>query len=205
MTRFAIAVTVIEIILTLGASLMIAYVEPGEPTLSKGELEDMGFRVDSHRTRSKRYFQTLTRHDTHATLGEPRRRVFTSVRVNESPADYVLRHRREVDLISDKSQGDGVLIEEPYDDEVGYALRHVMEDLVRAEVVRARANDMVIVQVTQEAVEGPAAQRAVAGCERQARIIMQVCVPGQSVHLFSPLKIFIPVGAWIWCAMKVHE
>ena len=172
MTRFAVAVTAIEITLTLGASLLIALVEPGEPLLSKGELEDLGFTVESHRVRRKRYFETITLHDTHAVLGSPRRRVFTSVRVNETPEDYVLRHRREHKRLEDPEQGEGVLIVEPHDDDEGYAVRHQTGDLVRAELVRARGNEMVIVQVTQEGVTGAAARRALAGCDRVARLVM---------------------------------
>src|SRR5262245_3406705 len=173
MIRFAAVVTVIEIALTVAASLWVTLAEEPEPYVSRAELRGLGFEPESHATERRTRFGKTFSYDTRATLTGRPRVLFVSHRVETPPEEYEARHGGDVSLSRDPSRGVTTVVETSRDGERGYTVRHRDSTEVRAELVRLRGSDMLIVRVTAPDVAGSPGNAVAAGCERDAGVLQQ--------------------------------
>jgi len=169
--RFALLVTLVEIGLTAGAALLIAWNEEPEPFLTRDDLRTLDLPYESLRNERVPSLQALHCYESRAVLRVPRQSVYVSYRVEAGPKDLESRREKERALLEKKEAGQGSLIDEPFDGERGYAVRHRGPHGARMELVRARGRDLFIVRVSQEGVQGAEAQAAVARCDRLAHLI----------------------------------
>ena len=146
MTRFAITITVLEIVLTIGACLLIAATELADPFLSRTDLEDLGHQYEEYEAWRSSRFRTLVRYNTRAQLQRPPRELFTSFRLIDSQLDFELRRERERNSLGEGPEGKDVLVEDNLRGQPGYAVRDFESGSIRLELVRARDNEMLIVR-----------------------------------------------------------
>lgn len=175
MAKFALAVTAAELVLTLGAALLVSAGDGSEPYLTPEDLRELRIPFESCKTvhRSIRLNADWS-WDTKATLLEPRDSLYTSRMVNASPEEYTRRLDAEQRLW--QREGDAVVVrDDPYPGESGFAVRHRGRTGVRAELVRMRGGEILIVRVQRELGAGKDGKADVASCERRAGII-QACL-----------------------------
>jgi hypothetical protein len=168
MWRFAIAITLIEILLSaLAAALFTMDFDP-EPYLTAEELRGLNFPHEGHATRRRIRFDELLGYDSEATLLHPKQSLWVGVRVNQTRADYDARRRREENWATKASFGTSMILDDPGPKDVGFTVRHRRAPYVRCELVRFMGDRMLIVKVSSES--GPE-DEALAACERRARVI----------------------------------
>lgn len=172
MTRFAVSITAIEVLLTMGAALVIALTEPPDHYLPRETLEELGMKVSAYRTDRRVWLGALPRFTTYAKLKDPERELHLSVRINASEHDYDLHRQRALNRVEQRDGGIGVLVDNPFPGERGYAMRFTEKDRVRVELARARGDKFMVLQLLQKGVRGARARIAVAACERRARLAM---------------------------------
>jgi hypothetical protein len=189
MIRFAISVTAIEIALTLGAAAWVTFSENGEPYVTKAELETLGISVEKYSTERKMRFGELFSFDTQAVLPgsslglasgdtRPGPALLVSVRVNTPKVEYDSRLAGERHPRMRDGDELPVVNEEPWPDELGYVVRQRVRNGVRAEVVRLRGKNLLIVRMNWTNIPLPPdrAGEAVAKCEHFARLLQDFMV-----------------------------
>lgn len=170
MIRFSLVISAIEVVLTFGAALVIAMIDHSEPGLTEDDLRAVDlscekFTASAYQQFDVRYF------DTRATLSASKQSVYVSHRFNLTPSDFDLKREKERTLVDRRDSGEGVITDDPFEGERAYVLRHRGADAVRAELVRVRGDEMILVRVTRAGVTGAAGKTEVANCERNARVI----------------------------------
>lgn len=170
--RFAVTVTALELLLTLGASVLIRFTEPPTAFLTETELTGLGMTFQSHdNTRTLR--QDVVCYDTHATLRSPTASLYASLRSDTSATDFDFRRRREEAIREHPERGEVLLINEPLPGEEGYAVRYRGANSVRFEAVRLRGREMLIVRVTREKPFDTTESAALSKCELRARAVQE--------------------------------
>lgn len=169
MIRFAVTITIVELVLTIGAVLLIEVTELPDPFLSETDLTDLGLKHDSYEAWRSSRFRTLVRYNTAVSLRQPKRELYTSFRVNDSKLDFELRRDRERNRLGEGPQGKDVLIEEELPGQPGYAVRDFREEGIRIELVCGRGNEMLIVRIVQGSIGGVSLHSVMANAERNAR------------------------------------
>ena len=170
MVRFAVLMTLAEIILTVGAVFAITLVEPSEPYLTDADLRSLKIPYASLTTsRTKRFDQVF--YETRADLTDPAQALYVSLRSDHSDVDYDHRLTRERQRNGDPKHGSIVLVEEPMPGERGYALRQRGPRSVRSEIVRLRGTDLLVVSATRATPFELTASQEVVRCERRARTV----------------------------------
>jgi hypothetical protein len=170
--RFAAAVTAIEVVLTIAASVLVTYTEPPTGFLSEQELGDLGLKYVEHETKRWVHLNAPC-YDTRATLSSPDASLYVSLRSDASPADYSFRRGREEAIRERSDRGEVVLINEPLPGEEGYAVRYRGENSVRFELVRLHGRDLLIVRVIDEKPYDATESAALSKCEHRARAVQE--------------------------------
>jgi hypothetical protein len=168
MVRFAVLITGVEIVLTIGAAFAITLVEPSEPYLTDADLRSLRIPYASLTTsRTKRFDQIF--YDTRVELTDPPQILTVSLRTDHSNVDYDHRLNREQRRHGDPRHGTIVIVEEPMPGERGYCLRQVGPGSVRSEIVRIRGTELLIATVTRAKPFETTPTQEVVKCERRAR------------------------------------
>jgi hypothetical protein len=171
MVRFALAMTLVEIALTVAATLTISLIEPGEPYVTEGDLRDLRIPCGSvTNTRTKR-FDGQVFYESRAELRDPPQTLFVSLRTEASDVDFDHRLNRERQSLADPKNGAGALIDEPMPGERGYMLRHRGNASARTELVRLRDNVLLVVRVSRPKPYDSTPDQEVVKCERRARVV----------------------------------
>lgn len=170
--RFAIAVTVLEVILTIAASVLVTYTEPPVAFMTETDLSDIGIKAEKHET-VRRIHQNAPCYDTTATLANPAAKLYVSLRTDATPADFAFRRQREEANRGHPERGEITLINEPLPGEQGYAVRHRSGNSVRFEAVRLRGTDLLIVRVMREAPYDATESAMISKCELRARAVQE--------------------------------
>lgn len=177
--RFAVAVTILELVLTAGASVLVTYTEPPPGFATEEELRDLGLKVEEHRNSRGGPVNAPT-YETRAKFTGPPASLYVSLRTDLTRTDYEFRRSREEVIRNRAELGEAVLIPEPIPGEEGYAVRHRGPDYVRFELVRLRGREMLIVKVTREKPFDTLPAAELSKCERRARAVQE--------HLMSKLR-----------------
>jgi len=177
--RFAVVVTVLELVLTAGASVVVSYVEAPPAFATDNDLRDLGLAYTQHRNSREGTIQAPI-YDTDATLASPTASLWVRYRADMSKTDFDFRRAREEMRRSRPELGELVLINEPSPGEVGYAVRHRGPSSMKFELVRLRGSEMLIVQVVRKMPYDNIPAAELARCERRARIVQE--------HLMAKLR-----------------
>jgi hypothetical protein len=171
MVRFAVVLTLVELALTVAATLTISLIEPGEPYVTEADLRGLRLPFSSSSTRRTKSFDGRIFYDTSVELADPPQTLHVSIRAGSSDVDYDHRLNRERQNHQKPRHGTIVLIDEPMPGERGYALRQRGPDSVRAELVRLRGTDLLIVRVSRAQPYDTTPDQEVVRCERRARMV----------------------------------
>ena len=177
--RFAVAVTSLELVLTVAASVLVSYTEAPPAFATEADLRDLAISHTEHRNSRLGSIQAPI-YETTATLASPSALLFVSFRTDISKTDYEFRRAREEVNRSRPELGETVLINEPLPGEEGYAVRQRGPTAVRFELVRFRGTDMLIVRVVRKEPYDNLPAAELARCERRARVVQE--------HLMMKLK-----------------
>lgn len=177
--RFAVAITVLELVLTLGASLLVTYTEPPPAFVTEAELADLGMLTAAHENK-RRIRQTGPCYETQATITTPTATLYVSLWTDATPTDFQFRRAGEEALRDHPKLGEMVLVNEPIPGEEGYAARHKTADSIRFELVRRRGKELLIVRVGREKPYEVPEAAAQARCELRARMVQE--------HLMAKLR-----------------
>jgi len=170
--RFAIAVTALEFVLTIAASILVTYTEPPVGFLADTELTALGMKFDTHENRRWIHLNAPC-YDTRATLTGPAASLYASLRSDASATDFEFRRRREESIRERNDRGEVVIINEPLPGEEGYAVRYRGAGSVRFELVRLRGREMLIVRVSCEKPFDTTESSALSKCEHRARAVQE--------------------------------
>ncbi len=174
MIRFAIAVTAVEVALTLAASLWIAYAETGEPYLTEQEFTMLGIPVEKYSTEYRTRFGAPFSYDTQGVVKGPGPAITVSVRVHTPRAEYDNRLSGERwPKLREGDEPPSVLEEAWPSDESGYLARQKGRNGVRAELVRLHGADLLIVRVIRVDEAGARPEPRLAACERLTRVVQE--------------------------------
>ncbi len=172
MIRFSLVISAIEVALTFGAALFIAVIDHSEPSLTEDDLRAV--ELSCEKFTASAYLQVDVRYfDARATLSASKQSVYVSHRFNLMPSDFDLKREKERAFVDRKDAGDGIITDDPFEGERAYVLRHRGADAVRAELVRTRGDEMILVRLTRAGVPGAAGKAEVTNCERNARVIQE--------------------------------
>jgi len=170
--RFAVVVTVLELVLTAGASVLVSYTEAPPGFATDDDLRELGLAYTQHRNSREGSLQAPI-YDTNATLAAPTATLWVRYRADQSKTDFEFRRSREEVRRGRAEFGELVLIDEPMPGEQGYAVRHRGPASVRFELVRLRGSEMLIVNVVRKQPYDNLPAAELARCERRARIIQE--------------------------------
>ena len=170
--RFAVAVTALEFVLTIAASVLVTYTEPPAGFLTEQEMGDLSLKFEQHENRRWVHLNAPC-YDTRATLSSPGATLYVSLRSDASSTDIGFRRRREESIRERKDRGDVVIINEPLPGEEGYAVRYRGPDAVRFELARLHGRDMLIVRVIDEKPFDTTESGALSKCEHRARAVQE--------------------------------
>jgi len=170
--RFAIVVTVLELVLTAGASVVVGYVEAPAAFATNNDLRDLGISFSEHRNSREGSIQAPI-YDTNATLDSPTASLWVRYRADMTKTDFDFRRAREEVRRGRPEFGELVLINEPLPGEVGYAVRHRGPSSVRFELVRLRGSEMLIINVVRKMPYDSLPAAELSRCERRARVIQE--------------------------------
>ena len=173
MIRFAIAVTAIEVVLTLAASLWITFSETADPYLTEQEFTMLGIPVEKYSTECRTRFGAPFSYDSQAVVKDLGPAILVSVRVGTPRAEYDNRLAGERNPKLREGDEPPTVTDEPWRQEVGYAVRQRGADGVRVEVVRLRGAEMIVLRAIRMNVPGTHAGFQVAKCERLMRILQE--------------------------------
>ena len=170
--RFAVVVTVLELVLTAGASVLVTYTEAPPGFATESDLKELGIAVAEHRNVRSGSLQVPT-YETIATLAAPTASLHVELRTDAAKVDFDFRRAREEVLRGRPEIGDLVIINEPLPGEQGYAVRQRGPSAVRFELVRLRGKDMLKVRVVRKAPFDNLPAAELSRCERRARIVQE--------------------------------
>ncbi len=176
MIRFAVAVTAVELALTLGAVVFISVAESGEPYLAREEFESLGIPVEKYSTDRRLRFGALFSYDTHAYVKAPGPAITLSLRVNAPREEFSAREAGERQLRPRDGDERPVVNDESWPGEPGYAVRHRGRHGVRSELVRLHGKELLIVRVVATGTAAATSGEEAAKCERLARTVLGVMV-----------------------------
>jgi len=177
--RFAVAVTVLELVLTAAASVVVSYTEAPPGFATENDLRDLGITFTSHGNARSGSMSSPV-YESSATLAAPTATLYVELRTESSRIDYEFRRSREEVIRTHPELGESVIISEPLPGEEGYAVRHRGPSAVRFELVRLRGSDMLKVRVVRKAPFDNIPAAELARCERRARVIQE--------HLMMKMK-----------------
>jgi hypothetical protein len=171
--RFAVAVTIIELVLTAFASVLVSYTDPPASFATEADLRALGMSTTAHENR--RWLQMdVPCYETKATLTEPVAQLWVSHRTLAGAVDVDFRRSREEVNRAHPERGETTIIDEPLPGEKGYAVRQAGPKSSRFELVRLRGNDLLIVRVLREKPYDAQPGAEMARCERRARVIQEM-------------------------------
>ena len=173
MTRFAVTVTLIELVLTLAASVVITLTEGFDPYIGESELTGLGLEPREYRTYRRRYYFGGAQHITRAVVGECGHKLKLRYIQDVAGKDFEWELSRVIKRQADSTPDSPVIvIREPFPGETGYGVREITPRRVLSELVRLRADEMMIVEVsaTKDNIRRTEAIR----CERHARLVQQL-------------------------------
>jgi hypothetical protein len=170
MIRFAIWVTVLELLLTGAASLLVGFEGSGDPYLTEDELRELGFQVEKYTTQRSLRFGLIYSYDTRFVLSGEGGAITLSVRPGTPRSEYDTRLGSERRPRMKTEPKGPVVVEEPWGSEVGYTLSQRDPGSIRAELVRWREGVLLLVRASRP---GPVARPSeeAARYERLARLV----------------------------------
>lgn len=170
--RFAFAVTVLELVLTAVASLLVTYTEPPPGFATETDLRELGISFEEHQN-SRWIHMNAPCYDSRAKLASPPGALYVSLRTEATRTDFDFRRAREEVIRTHPDRGDLVIINEPLPGEEGYAVRQRGPKAVRFELVRLRQSEMLIVRVVRELPFDTLPAAELSRCERRARGVQE--------------------------------
>ena len=170
--RFAVIVTLLELVLTATASVLVTYTEAPPAFATEHDLRELGISFTEHRNAREGSIQAPI-YETNATLASPTATLFVRHRMDSSKTDFDFRRSREEVWRDRPDNGELVIINEPLPGEHGYAVRHRAPNSVRFELVRLRGSEMMIVRVVSRAPFENLPAAELSRCERRARVVQE--------------------------------
>jgi hypothetical protein len=170
MIRFAISVTVLELLLTGAAALLVGFEGSGEPYLSEGELRDLGFTFEKYTTERRLRFGLVYSYDTRFVLSGDGAAITLSVRPGTPRSEYDTRLASERRPRMKTEPRGPIVVEEPWGSEVGYTLSQRDPGSVRTELVRWREGVLLLVRASRPGPVSRPSEEA-ARYERLARLV----------------------------------
>jgi hypothetical protein len=171
-TRFALTVSAIELLLIAGVALFVGLADGMEPYLSSSDLRSVGMEASSVNSRRRTFFDAVY-HDTQAILREGGLSAYVSCRAPALPEDFEIRLTKERADAERPECGRILLVHNPVEGERDFALRHTAPGKVRAELVRLHGETLLIVRVVKEPPWTLKPDTEAARCERIARLIQE--------------------------------
>jgi len=171
--RFAVAVTIIELVLTAFASVLVSYTDPPPSFATESDLTSLGMSTSAHENRRWLHMDAPC-YETKATLTEPTAQLWVSHRTLATAVDLDFRRSREEVNRQHPERGETTIIEEPLPGEKGYAVRHASPRSSRFELVRLHGSDLLIVRVQRDKPYDGQPGAEMARCERRARVIQEM-------------------------------
>lgn len=172
LTRFAIAVTILELGLTAGASILVTYTEMPPGFATEGDLRELGIPFEEH-LNDRRVNQNAPWYETRARLTAPAGRLYVSLRTDATPTDFEFRRSQEESIRDHPERGEVVIINEPLPGEKGYAVRHRGPQSARFELARLRGSEMLIVRVVSDKPFDRVEPAMLSKCEQRARTVQE--------------------------------
>lgn len=171
MTRFAVAVTLVELALTGLTAALFTLESPPDPYLSPEDLRAFDLPFENHETARRLRFEALLGYDSNVVLLRPRQTAWVSLRVDQLEVDYLTRRGREEAWASRPGRASRTTVAtDAGSDHPGYAVRQRGPSGARCELVRFKGDRMLIVRVSRnEPLEEP--EEELAACERRARLL----------------------------------
>jgi hypothetical protein len=170
MTRFAVSITAVEILLTAFAAALFTLESEPEPYFSEDDLRELSLPFEKHQTQRRIRFDALLGYDSSFTLQRPAQNAWVSVRVDQTRDDYASRRRREESWATRPGFGSSTIRDDPGHQDQGYVVRHRSTSDVRCELVRFRGDRMLVVKVSRGGL-GENHDEELAACERRARLL----------------------------------
>lgn len=170
--RFAVVVTILELVLTATASVLVTYTEAPPAFATENDLRELGIAFTEHKNAREGTIQAPV-YDTNATLSSPTAALFVRHRLDMSKTDFEVRRAREEVQRDRPELGEIVIINEPIPGEHGYAVRHRAPNSVRFELVRLRGTEMMVVRVVCRAPFENLPAAELSRCERRARVVQE--------------------------------
>ena len=173
MMKFAVTVTLIELVLTLAASVVITLTEGFDPYIGASELTGLGLEPAEYRTYQRRYYFGGAEHITRAIIRDCGHKLKVRYIQDVAGKDFEWELSRVNKRQAESSpESPVIVIREPFPGETGYGVREITPRKVSSELVRLRADVMMIVEVsaTDDNVKRTEAVR----CERHARLVQQL-------------------------------
>jgi hypothetical protein len=170
--RFAVVVTVLELVLTATASVLVTYTEAPPAFATPSDLRELGISFTDHRNAREGSIQAPI-YDTTATLSSPTATLTVRYRSDQSKTDFDFRRSREEVWRDRPENGELVIINEPLPGEQGYAVRHRGPNSVRFELVRLRGTEMLTVRVVRRTPFENLPAAELSRCERRARVVQE--------------------------------
>ena len=172
MWRFAIAITALEIVLTVFTASLFTADYDADAFLTPDDLALVNMPFDELKTQRQTRLEALLGYDSNMILARPRQNAWVSVRVSQAAVDFDARRRREENWAMKSAAGTWTILDDPGHDDVGYTVRHRTATSARSELVRFRGGRMLIVKVAKSELVG-VPDEELAGCERRARILQE--------------------------------
>jgi hypothetical protein len=171
--RFALAVTAVEVALTLAASLWISFAETGEPFLPEEDFEMLGIPIEKYSTDRRRRFDSPFSYDTQVVVKGAGPAITVSVRVLAPRAEYDARLSGEQWPKLRPGDEPPTVTDESLPGEPGYGVRQRGANGVRAEAVRLHGAVMLIVRAIRMNVQDTPPGLQVTRCERLVRTLQE--------------------------------
>ncbi len=170
--RFAVIVTVLELLLTTLASVLVTYTEPPPGFATEADLRSLGLTCSDHSNR--RWLRmNAPCYDTRAQLESPSAVLEVSLRTDATATDYDFRRAANEAIQRNPDRGEVVVLTEPFPGERGYAVRHRGPKSVRFELARLRGTELFIVSVVRERPFDTLEAAELSKCERRARAVQE--------------------------------
>jgi hypothetical protein len=170
--RFAVVVTVLELVLTATASVLVTYTEAPPAFATENDLRELGMSFTEHRNARSGAINAPI-YETNVTLASPTATLYVECRSDSKKIDFDFRRSREEVLRDRPEHGELTIINEPLPGEEGYAVRHRGPNAVRFELVRLHGSDMLKVRVVRRAPFDNLPAAELSRCERRARVVQE--------------------------------
>ena len=173
MIRFAVAITSVELVLTLGAALWITFEERDEPFVAAAEFEMLGIPVEKHSMDRRTRSGGLVSFDTQAVVKGPGPALMVSLRVKATREEFDARRAAERPPEAGEGKEQTIVNDESWPQEPGYVVRERGRNGVRSELVRLHGSEMLVVRAIRMDVPAGKSGEEVSTCERLARIVQE--------------------------------